>query len=72
VPAPPPHIPRANEQRTAEVDPHSRPSLQQLYPAGRLLIINMVAKGWIEKQPDGRTYCRTPEGEQAMKIILKI
>jgi hypothetical protein len=30
----------------------------------------MVAKGWIELQADGRTYCRTPLGEQAMKIII--
>jgi hypothetical protein len=31
----------------------------------------MVAKGWIELQPDGRTYCRTALGEAAMKIVLK-
>jgi hypothetical protein len=46
--------------------------MQQLYPAGRLLIESMVARGWIERQPDGRTYCRTPEGEAAMKIILML
>jgi predicted transcriptional regulator len=36
------------------------------------LIDSMVAKGWIAKQRDGRTYCRTAKGEQVMKIILKI
>ena len=45
-------------------------TLLQLYPAGRMLIASMVAKGWIELQPDGRTYCRTPLGEAAMKIVL--
>ena len=73
MPAPPPHIPRANVRNVLQKLTLARGlSLQQLYPAGRLLINSMVAKGWIEKQPDGRTYCRTPEGEKAMKIILKI
>jgi hypothetical protein len=39
-------------------------------PAGRILISSMIAKGWIKLQPDGRTYCRTPLGEAAMKIVL--
>jgi hypothetical protein len=68
-----PHIPRANERSVLQKLPLTRGlSLQQRYPAGRLLISNMVAKDWIEKQLDGRTYRRTPEGKQAMKIILKI
>jgi hypothetical protein len=58
VPAPPPHTPRANERNVLHKLTLTRGlSLQQLYPAGRLLIKSMVAKGWIEKQPDGRTYC---------------
>jgi predicted transcriptional regulator len=47
-------------------------SQDQLYPAGKQLIDSMVAKGWIVKQPDGRTYCRTPQGEAALKIILTL
>jgi hypothetical protein len=73
VPAPPPHIPRANERTVLQkLSLTGGLTLHQLYPAGRLLIQNMVSKGWIEKQADGRTYCRTAEGERAMKIILKI
>jgi hypothetical protein len=32
----------------------------------------MTEKGWIELQADGRTYCRTVKGEQAMKLKLKV
>jgi hypothetical protein len=28
-----------------------------MHPAGSKIIAGMLAKGWIEKQPDGRTYC---------------
>jgi hypothetical protein len=72
VPAPPPHIPRANERTVLQKLGLTRGvSLEQLYPAGRLLINSMVAKGWIGKQSGGPTYCKTPKGETAMKIILK-
>jgi len=71
LPAPPPHIPRANERSVLQKLTLTKGlTLLQLYPAGRILIANMVAKGWIELQADGRTYCRTPLGEQAMKIII--
>lgn len=73
MPTPPPYIPRSNERAVLQKLTLTRGlSLEQLYPAGRLLIKSMVAKGWIEKQPHGRTYCRTVKGEQAMKIVLKI
>jgi hypothetical protein len=73
VSAPPPHIPRANERTVLQKLTFSRGlTLSQLYPAGRILIASMVAKGWIERQPDGKTYCRTTKGEEAMKITLKI
>jgi predicted transcriptional regulator len=73
VPAPPPHIPRANERTVLQKLTLTRGlSLEQLYPAGKQLIDSMVAKGWIEKQDDGRTYCRTPKGEAALKIILTL
>ena len=72
MPPPPPHIPKANERTVLQKLTLTRGlSLDQLYPAGRLLITNMVKKGWIQRQPDGRTYCRTVKGEQAMKIPLK-
>jgi hypothetical protein len=47
-------------------------SRDELYPAGKQLIDSMVAKGWIVEQPHGRTYCRTPQGEAALKIILTL
>jgi len=72
VPAPPPHIPRANERTVLQklTLTHGL-ALEQLYPAGRQLIASMVAKGWIKKQANGRTYCRTLEGEAALKMIMK-
>lgn len=71
MPAPPPHIPRANERTVLQKLTATRGLTRlQLYPAGHILIASMVAKGWIELQPDGRTYCRTPLGEAAMKITL--
>jgi hypothetical protein len=72
VPAPPPHIPRANERTVLQkLSLTQGLPLERLYPAGRQLIANMVAKGWINKQANGRTYCRTSKGEAALKIILK-
>lgn len=71
MPAPPPHVPRANERTVLQKLTLTRGlTLHQLYPAGRILIANMAAKGWIELQADGRTYYRTPLGEAAMKIVL--
>jgi hypothetical protein len=43
---------------------------EQLHPAGKIVIAGMLAKGWIEKQPDGRTYCITPGGKEALKAII--
>ncbi|MBR1272755.1 hypothetical protein JQ629_35285 [Bradyrhizobium sp. AUGA SZCCT0222] len=47
-------------------------SLEKLYPAGKVLIANMVVKGWLKKQPDGRTYCRTAAGDEALKAIIPV
>lgn len=72
LPAPPPHIPRSNERTVLQKLTRTQGlTLNELYPAGRLLLNNMLAKGWIERQPDGKTYCRTLKGEQAMKLKLK-
>lgn len=69
MPAPPPHIPRANERTVLQ-----KLSLTSGLPpeklAGKKLIANMLAKGWIRKQPDGRTYCKTSKGVEAMKALL--
>ena len=74
MPAPPPHVPRADERMVLQKLTLTRGlALEHLYPAGKQIIARMVAKGWIEKQPDGRTYCRTPKGEEAFKsrILIK-
>jgi hypothetical protein len=43
-----------------------------MHPAGKQIIAGMLAKGWIEKQPDGRTYCKTQAGEEALKAIIPV
>jgi predicted transcriptional regulator len=43
-----------------------------MYPAGKQIIAGMLAKGWIEKQPDGRTYCITPAGAEAFKANIPV
>ena len=35
---------------------------ERLHPAGKQVLAGMPAKGWIEKQADGRTYCITKAG----------
>lgn len=46
--------------------------LEKLYPAGKVLIANLVRKGWIRKEPDGRTYCKTSAGDDALKAIIPV
>jgi predicted transcriptional regulator len=43
-----------------------------MHPAGKQIIAGMLAKGWIEKQRDVRTYCITPAGEAALKAIIPV
>jgi hypothetical protein len=31
-----------------------------------------MAKGWIEKQPDGGTYCITLAGDEALRAIIPV
>ena len=70
MPPSPPHIPQSNERAVLQkLGLGKALPLEQLYPAGKQLIASMVAKGWIKKQFDGRTYCRTPEGEGALKTL---
>lgn len=69
----PPHIPRANERAVLQKLSLTRGlPPEKLYPAGKVLIANMVVKGWIKKQPDGRTYCRTAAGDEALKAIIPV
>ena len=69
----PTHIPH-NVERTAlqKMSPTQGLTTERLYPAGSQTIAGMVAKGWIEKQPDGRTYCITPAGESALKAVIPV
>lgn len=71
MPARPRHIPHATE-RTAlqKMSPTRGVRPEQMHPAGKQIISGMLAKGWIEKQPDGRTYCITPAGDEALKAVI--
>jgi len=42
----------------------------ELLPAGKHMIASMVTKGWIKKQPDGRTFCITSAGVEALKAPI--
>ena len=73
MPPPPPHIPQANERAVLQkLGLTSGLPPEKLYPAGKGLIASLVAKGWIKKQPDGRTYCRTAAGDGALKALIPV
>jgi hypothetical protein len=71
VPARPPHIPHATERTALQ-----RMSLtrglppERLHPAGKQVLAGMPAKGRIENQADGRTYCITKAGSEALKATI--
>ena len=71
MPASPPHIPHATERTALQ-----RMSLtrglppERLHPAGKQVLAGMPAKGWIENQADGRTYCITKAGSEALKATI--
>jgi hypothetical protein len=69
----PKHIPN-NSERTAlqKMSPTRGLTFERLQPAGKRTVAGMVAKGWIEKQPDGLTYCITPAGDAALKAIIPL
>ncbi len=73
MPPRPTHIPH-NAERTAlqKMSPTRGLTLERLQPAGKRTVAGMVAKGWIAKQPDGRTYCITPAGVAALKAIIPV
>ena len=70
MPAGPGHIQQAKERAALQKMSPTRGIRPDQILAGRLLLASMVAKGWIEKQPDGRTYCRTPAGDDALKALI--
>ena len=73
MPARPSHIPHATERTTLQkmsLTRGLRPG--QLHPAGAQSIAGMLRKGWIEKQPDGRTYCITPAGDAALRAVIPV
>ena len=73
MPPRPKHIPH-NAERTAlqKMSDTRGLTFERLQPAGKQTVAGMVAKGWIEKQPDGRTYCITPAGDAALKAIIPV
>lgn len=71
MPARPSHIPHATERTALQrMSPTRGLPPEQLHPAGKQVIASMQAKGWIEKQPDGRTYCITPAGDEALRAVI--
>jgi hypothetical protein len=73
MPPRPRHIPH-NTERTVlqKMSPTRGLTFEKLHPAGKQTVAGMIAKGWIEKQPDGRTYCITPAGDAALKAIIPV
>ena len=67
----PDHIPH-NVERSAlqKMSPNAGLPEERLHPAGGRTIAGMIAKGWIEKLSDGRTYCITPAGEAALRAVI--
>jgi hypothetical protein len=73
MPVRPSHIPH-NLERTAlqKMNATEGMLLRQLYPAGKVTLDGMIAKGWIEKQIDanGARYRITAAGEAALKAKI--
>jgi hypothetical protein len=69
----PAHIPH-NAERTAlqKMSLTRGVPAERLLPTGNQTLAGMVAKGWIEKQPDGKTYCITPAGVSALRAVIPI
>jgi hypothetical protein len=66
------HSAQHRTNRAAKDEPHARLTFEEMHPAGKQTVAGMVAKGWIEKQPDGRTFCITPAGDAALKTIIPV
>ena len=73
MPARPSHIPNATERTVLQKMSLTRGlPPEHLHPAGQQTIAVLLAKGWIEKQPNGRIYCITQAGDEALKAIIPI
>jgi len=71
MPARPSHLPHATERAALQkMSPTKGLLAEQLHPAGTVTIAGMLRKGWIEKQPDGRSYCITVAGDAAFKAVI--
>jgi hypothetical protein len=71
MPPRPKHIPHNIERATLQKMSHTRGlTFERLQPAGKQPVAGMVARGSIEKQPDGRTYCITPAGDAALQAKI--
>jgi hypothetical protein len=67
------HIPHSLERTVLQKMSLTRGlAPDRLQPAGTRVFEGMLAKGWIEKQPDGRTYCITPASDEALRAIIPI
>ena len=73
MPTRPNHIPH-NIERSALQKMSSTEGLseERLHPAGARTIAGMIAKGWITRQSDDRTYCITPAGDAALKAVIPV
>ena len=73
MPARPSQIPHSTERTALQKMSFTRGlPPEQLHPAGKQIVAGMLAKGWIEKQPDGRTYCITPAGDEALRAFIPV
>jgi hypothetical protein len=73
MPPRPKHIPHNIERTTLQKMSRTRGlTFESLQPAGKQTVAGMVAKGWIQKNPDDGTYCITPAGDATLKAIIPV
>ena len=72
MPQRPPHIPNVIERSILQRMSFTRGIPPEQMRAGEKVIFRLLAKGWIEKQPDGRTFCITTTGDEALKAIIPV
>jgi hypothetical protein len=65
------HLP-SNAERNAlqRLRPGAELTLRELAPTGHRTILTMIAKGWIERGSEGRTYRITVAGKTAMRLKI--
>ena len=74
MPTRPSHIPHATERSTLQrMSPTVGTPIENMHPAGKQIVANMLAKGWIQRQSDAQgrlAYCITPAGLDALKAPI--